>query len=144
MLNNDLSNSVMPRILVVFENAIGYLPDGELNEFNRAARKKNWAKAADCWKLDDLMLRKLLDMTMRQGLNVEVVSFSEEALAAEFEEKLDDAGVPVKVWHSRPEVLARRLAYMPDVMVVYDADPHHVFTYGRKGRTLSNPFQLGG
>lgn len=134
----------MPKILVVFENVIGYLPPEDEKSFKRAAEKGNWVKAAGYWRLLEPALRKLIDMTMRQHLNVEAVSFSAYPdLAGEFEEKLSDAGVPVPVWHSSPEWLARKIAVMPDVSVLYDPEPARQLLYGKKGRLLTNVNEMG-
>lgn len=143
MLYGDLSNKPEPKILIVFEGLVGLLPAENEKSFKKALSRGNWPKAASYWTLNEMALRKILDLQWRRNLNIEIVSFSAEDLAAEFELLLENAGVGVKVWHSSPEYLARKSEYMPDVIAMYDADSSRQFTYGRKGRIITGISQLG-
>lgn len=145
MEKGDLGSEEVPRLLIVFEGAIGYLPDDDsMTACEKAVAKGKWDDALALYSLYDLLLRKIWDLTMRASVTIEVVTFVSEEFADLIAARLDDEDVPVhKVWHSTPGVLARKLPYMPAVFAVYDPDPAHVLTYGSKGRLLTDVNQLG-
>jgi len=144
MQHGDISNESAPRILLVFEGAVGFLPDIKVKDYQRAVRRHAWDDAVSCWELSEPILRRILDLVLRRNLAVEVVTFISQPFADVLAARLDEEDVPVRrVWYSTPGRLSRRLAYMPDVAAVYDPDEAHVFTYGSKGRVLVDPNQLG-
>lgn len=144
MLKGDLSNKMLPRIVVVFEAGVGEVPADKEKQFHKAMQKKRYAEAVGYFDLNEIMLRKLLDLKWRKDVNVSIVTWMGDDMASAIAEKMDDEGIPIgECFASTPYKLARSLAYKPDVIAVYDSDDGHVFTYGGKGVVLVDPAQLG-
>ncbi len=144
MLKGDLSNKMLPRLVVVFEGAVGVIPDDKRKAYIKFCQKKRWRDAVKCYELNDLMLSKLLDLRWRQDVNVNLVTWLHEDAAMAIEERMDDEGIPVGgCFYSTPSKLTRELAYAPDIVAVYDPDPDHIFTFGSKGVVLTDVNQIG-
>lgn len=146
MRGNDLGNTPVPRLVIVFENAVGYLPEDRRDEWRRLSRARQWDDVARLFVLDQLMLRKITDLTHRFSVSVDIVTYcGPESFAEALARLLDRENVPVRiVFSSTPERMARRTSYEPDIRAVYDANPEHVMVYGRKGVHLTHFNQLGG
>ena len=146
MRGNDLGNTPVPRIVVVFENAIGYLPEEKRAEWRRLSRARQWDDVARLFVLDQMMLRKITDLTYRFSVSVDVVTYcGPEEFAEALARLLDRENVPVRiVFASTPERMARTTSYEPDIRAVYDANPENALVYGRKGVHLTSFHQLGG
>jgi hypothetical protein len=145
MQHGDLSSEVVPKILIVFEGAIGHLPPDKEASYQKFLRKQRWVDALYCWSLDEQMLRKIWDLSFRHSLTVEIITFISQPFADVLAARMDEEDMPVhRVWHTTPAKLSRQLAYMPDVSAVYDPDEAHVFTYGARGRVVTDASQLGG
>jgi hypothetical protein len=144
MDKGDLSNEVIPRILLVFEGVVGWLPPENKKTYDKLVRKGQWYYAVYEWELNDLMLRKIWDVMFRQSRELDIITYIggqpfADALAA----RLDEEDVPVRrVWYTTPAILSRKIALMPDVAAVFDPDPAHQFTYGGKGRVITSPHDL--
>jgi hypothetical protein len=134
---------MLPRLLIVFEGAIGVLPVDKQAAFDKAVRKRRWWEAIDLYELNELILSKILDLHWRLDINITVVTWMGEDAELAISMRLDDEGIPVGTMSSSPNRLARELAYRPDIMAVYDPDPAHVFTYGGKGVVLTDANQIG-
>jgi hypothetical protein len=134
MQGGDLSNEVAPRLLFVFENTIGTLPSKTAEARERTAVKfHRWRTAVDCWMIPPRSHALLWDVAWRYNYRFDVVTYRPAGFARELEKRLG-MDVPVSsVFSSSPALLARKLAFMPDVRFVYDADPERVFTYGGRG-----------
>lgn len=144
MQHGDLSNQVAPKIVVVFEGAIGILSRDNQKHFDKFVKKNDWWSAVNCYDLQDIYLRKLLDLTYRENFNVVIMTWMGKDAAEALNELMDEENIPIhRVSHSTPERLARDLAYNPDIIAVYDPNPEHRMTYGAKGIHLVDPFQLG-
>lgn len=146
MQGGDLSNTPVPRIIIVFENALGYLPEDQRDRWRELSRASQWDDVARLFVLDQMMLRKITDLSWRHSVNVDVVTYcGPEAFADALARLLDRENVPVRiVFASQPERLARATSFEPDIMCVYDANPEHALVYGRKGVHLTSWRQLGG
>jgi hypothetical protein len=134
--HGNLSNVVVPRLVVVYEGALGFLPEDRVDRYN----------AARLWDFDDLMMRKIIDVTYaRASYQVELVTYAgPDEFAAEVYERCGEEGLPVsRVTSSTAEVMARRLAYAQDIACVYDANRETAYMYGQKGRLLTSVHQLG-
>jgi len=142
MKGGDLSNEVTPRILLVWEGALGFCSDDR--KYQKAVRKGQWDKAITYWYLNDMMVRRIDWLFYKKNVRIEVVTFTSDDLAGEIAGLLDGENVPVsRVWYTTPEILSRKIAYMPDLAVVYDPEPHRWAAYGAKGRFITGVNQLG-
>ena len=146
MQHGDLSSKPVPRHVVVFENAIGYLPDDQRAQWRRLSKAGRWDDVARLFVLDQMMLRAINDMTHRHSAQVDVVTYCGPAAFARALERLfDREHVPVRiVFASTPERMARRIAYEADIVSVYDGNEGHALVYGPKGRYLQHHRQLLG
>lgn len=141
MLKGNLSNVVQPRVLLVFEGALGHISGEAVKEFNLLASEGIWGEAWDQWTLNELMARKIWDVTQRQFVNVALVTYitDNEVAAVGLQEWADDARLPIRECiATTPEKFARELSYMPDVACVYDATAQTAAMLGSKGRLLKN------
>lgn len=145
MQGGNLSNVVVPRILVVFEGLVAYLGPDKVNAYNELGSRGDWRAAVELWEFNPLALAKLNDLIMRRDIKVEVVSFIMPAEGAQaLAERFDDESVPVsRVLSSTPDRTARRLAYGPDIARVYCPDPQHAWMCGGKGYHTTSVHQLG-
>lgn len=144
MKGGDLDNAVVPRIILVFEGALGFLPDSAVKDYEKAVKKQRWDDAIALWEFDEHMMRKIWDLTYRKSVTVEIVTFISQPFADVLAARLDEEDMPIRrVWYSTPARLSRQLAHMIDVSTVYDPDETHMFTYGAKGRVINDPNQLG-
>jgi hypothetical protein len=145
MLNGNLSNAVVPRLVLVFEGALGFLPEEKVQEYNLLGTIGKWGDAVACWDFRDLMCRKIWDVTYRLSFQLEVVTYvGPKEFADALQARFDEESLPVsRTVASTPERMARRLAYAPDIAMVYDANRQHAFTYGSKGRYLRSVHELG-
>jgi hypothetical protein len=146
MRHGDLDNTPVPRIVVVWENALGYLPEDRRDQWRELSRAGDWDAVARLFVLDQLMLRKITDLTYRFSVSIDIVTYcGPEAFAEALARLLDRENVPVRiVFASQPERMARATSFEPDIMAVYDANPEHALVYGRKGVHLTSFRQLGG
>ena len=139
--SRDLSNKPAPKVLLVFEGAVGFCTDSK--RFERMMKKEKWAPAMECWQPNELMIRRILYLFHKKNITFEVVTFLPDRFAAHLREWLDDLDVPIhRVWSSTPDKLARALSYMPDVLHVYDPDPSRFMRYGSKGSWLQDINQI--
>ncbi len=142
MERGDLSNKVSPRILLIFENALGFCTDK--NKHDKAIKKKNWDRAVALWDFNEIMVRQILWLFHKKDVRTELVTFYPPDFADGLKIALDFMDLPIhRVWSSTPESLSRAIAYMPDLACVYDPEPTRWLTYGSKGRFLSSATQLG-
>lgn len=139
MQGGDLSNEVAPRLLFIFEGTVATLPSKTVEAKEKIhQRLKRWQKAVDLWEISERAYALLWDVTWRYNYRFDIVTYHPAGFAKALKERLDDEGLPVgRVWHSSPSLLAKRLAFMPDVRYVYDADASRLFTYGGRGVYLA-------
>jgi hypothetical protein len=139
MQGNDLSNFVVARDVLVFEGLLGLIPDAKVARQEAKFReKKRWAEALACYEINELLARKIWDMVWRYSLEIDLVTYHPPGFAKVLEERMDRENLPLrKVWSEEPNMLARRLATMPDIRTIYDPFPDHQFLYGGKGRIIS-------
>ena len=142
MQGGDIDNRVVPRLVIVWENLLGLLPN-KAAEAKAASyvKFKRWNRAVNTFEINEALARRIWDVTWRYDFSVDVITYIHEDFVEALENRLDREDIPVRsVWFTEPHVLARKLAYMPQVACIYDPNPHHQFTYGSKGRIL-NPAQ---
>jgi hypothetical protein len=142
MEHGDLSNKVSPRVLLVFENAIGFCADRK--RFDRELGRGHWDRACACWDFNELILRQILWLFHKKDVRTEVVTFQPPGFADELAQRFEEIDLPIhRVWSTTPESLGRQIAYMPDLACVYDPEPSRWLMYGSKGRFLQHAAQLG-
>lgn len=144
MKNGDLSNVAAPKIIIVYEGAVAYLPGERVQEYEKAVKKNNWHAVVNLFRFNSPVLDRMLYLTWKKNYNISVVTWFPEEMASAIEDKLADLSIPVRsVFSSTPENLARLLPYNPDVVCIYDPVPEHVLTFGSKGFVLTDPNQIG-
>lgn len=146
MRGNDLANTPVPRVIIVFENAIGFLPDTRREAWRRLSRAGDWHAVARLFELNEILLRKITWMTHRYSMAVDVATFcGPAAFAAALSDLFDEENVPIRIVQATtPERLARKTSFEPDITTIYDGNPEHCLVYGRKGVYLTDHRQLGG
>uniref|UniRef100_A0AAU3I998 Uncharacterized protein n=1 Tax=Streptomyces sp. NBC_01393 TaxID=2903851 RepID=A0AAU3I998_9ACTN len=141
MQGGDISNEVVPRLVIAYEGMLGILPEkpeGYVQElvarkFGRRARQVQ--RTVDSYEINDMLARVIWDTVWRHKYSVDVVTYLGEDAVGPLEARLDVEGLPIgRVWSTTPERLARRLPYMPDVAAIFDNEHHLLF--GSKGRAL--------
>jgi hypothetical protein len=146
MRDNDLSNTPMPRIAVVFEGALGFLKPDRFGDFWALMDKTRYRDALELWDLNDLATRIIWDRVWRDDLTIDVITYlGPDAFARELAEYLGREELPVnQVWATTPKILARKLPLMPDLIRVYDPDPEHQWYFpAAVGRHLTDANQIG-
>lgn len=144
MKNGDLSNVVAPRIIIVYEGALAYLPSERVTEYEKAAKRGNWHAVVNMFRFNGSMLDRILYLTWKKNYNISIVTWFPKEMADAIEDRLADLSIPVRsVFSSTPDDLARLLPYNPDVVCVYDPVPEHILKYGSKGYVLTDPNQVG-
>ncbi len=146
MRGGDLGNTPVPRIVIVFENAIGYLPNDRRAEWRKLAKRGRWDDVATLFDLDQLMLRKISDLTFRHDVSVDVVTYcGPSGFARALERLFERENVPVRIVQATtPERMARRTSFEHDIVTIFDANIEHGMVYGPKGVILTDYRQLGG
>lgn len=149
MQHGNLSNQVMPSIVIVFEGSVGLLPEDKLKDYNKAVSRNRWWEAVDLFQLSRPYLSKFLDLVWNKGFNLEICTWmghgtEYDDAALRISERFDFENVPVySVWSSTPDRLARESSYLPRIARIYDPEIGHAFKYGGKGVYLTDPNQLG-
>lgn len=144
MLKGDISNAVRPRVLLVFEGALGFIDGPAVDEFNARAKESLWGTAWEQWTLNPMMAHKIWDVVKRQAIQVSIVTLLIpqefcDAAADGLQTLVDAHGLPIsEVIASPVNRLVRELPFMPDVAAVYDANAETAGMYGRKGVLLTN------
>jgi hypothetical protein len=76
-------------------------------------------------------------MVWRYSLEIDLLTYHGPKFAKVLEERMERENLPLRrIWSEEPNILARRLATMPDIRCIYDPFPDHQFLYGSKGRVL--------
>lgn len=140
MEHGNLSNKVAPRIVLVFEGALGFCTN--ISKHDKAVRKGKWESAMKYWSLNDLCLRKLMYLYFKKDVNIEIVTYLGEEFAKELQIELQDLPFH-RVWATTPFDLGLKVDYMNDLAMVYDPEPKRWLMYGKKGRFLSSVNQIG-
>jgi hypothetical protein len=134
-------------MVVVFEGLLGLLPDVKARTTEQAYRRAHrWQRAVNAYEINELMAKHIWDVVWRFHYSVDICTYLGDDMADAITERLDRENLPVgNVFATQPNLLARRIALMPNIAAIYDPDPAHRFTYGSKGRFLSptNPNLMG-
>lgn len=142
MQGGDLANDLVPRFVLVFENLIGVVPNS-LSGVGYASfiRTKRWKRAVNYLVVNDLLAKQMWHVTWHLNYQLEVITYLHADAVQPIEDWIDEQDLPVhRVWYAEPNKLARKIATMPDLAAIFDPDPAHQLTYGKKGRII-NPAQ---
>jgi hypothetical protein len=146
MQNGDLANQPGPRVLLIFEGALGSLASGSQAAFRKFARKQDWGKAASAWQINRLLMRQINHVTWHSNVTVEVVTFvAGPDFAAAVETMLSQLGLSISAvsYYASAVDLSNQLPYWLNILAVYDPDAMRSMTYGAKGRHLVSAHDLG-
>jgi hypothetical protein len=145
---NDLSNELVPRFVLVFEHLVGVLPTATRSaQFNAYRTIRSWKRAVSMFQVNEMLARHMWHVSWHMHHQLEVVTYLHPDAVEYVTEWIDIAGLPVhRVWYAEPFKLARQIATMPDLAAIFDPDPAHQLTFGRKGRILdpANPDLIRG
>lgn len=145
MQGGDIAIPVSQRILIIFDGFVAKPPSKpkEKAQYKLAVRLHNWRRAFDLWSIHPLGVAHLNDLHYRWSLRFDLVTWQPMQFAAEIERWVEAMNIPVAhVHYSTPEKLAREIAYMPDVVKVFDPDPSHRWRYGSRGRVVESVEQF--
>ncbi len=144
MKNGDLSNTPTPRLVAVFEGLTATLSPDAMPLYDKYVRKNQWWNAVELYLLNELVLRKILDLVWRHNFNINLVTWMPEDAAVAITETMDDQNIPVRgCFSSSPEILARQLPYNPDIIKVYHAQTELALTFGSRGEYVRDINQIG-
>lgn len=138
MKGNDLDNRQVPRDVLVWEGLLGLIPDPRIQEQEAKFRKREkWEQAVACYEMNELLARRIWDLVMRFSIEMELLTYLGIEFREALAERMEREGMPFnRVWSDKPNLLARRIATMPDIRNIYDPDPNHQFLYGHRGRII--------
>jgi len=138
MRRGELSNEVVPRILVVFEGLIATLPNGKARGLEAIARKrKKWQQAVDYYELTRTTSQGIRDLH-RRDFRVDVITFVDPGFVQPIINKLDSRNLFFGgASYYTMETLLDDLTYDNSIIRVLDPDPSHQLTYGSRGRYCS-------
>jgi hypothetical protein len=138
----DISADPSPRIVIVWEGLIAYLPPDRRRKEERLCRRKRWAKALDLWTVDPDMAKVMRHLIWNLSYPVDILCTHPEGFARHLWHELDKQNFPFRILHNEPLVdFARSLATMPEVLrVVYlEGSP---FQFGGKGLHVNEPLEI--
>jgi hypothetical protein len=138
----DLSNELVPRLVLVFEHLVGIVPGNLMRiRYDSWVRTRRWKRAVEEMVVNEPLARQMWHVTWQLHYELEVVTYLDPKAVEHIEHWIDNQDLPVhRVWYAEPNKLARKIATMPDLGAIFDPDPAHQLTYGKKGRII-NPAQ---
>jgi len=139
----DLANDLLPRLVLVFENLVGILPEQVRHRavYSSFVKAKRWRRAVNLLQVNEPLARQMWHVTWHLNYQLEVITYLHADAVEHVQAWVDNNDLPVhRVWYAAPNKLARRIATMPDLAAIFDPDPAHQLTYGKKGRII-NPAQ---
>lgn len=137
MQGGDLSNESPPRIMFVFEGLLG-IPKG--GKFDRIAKNSRilgrYKRLLDCYDFDEMTWRRLHDLAWRRDFRIDCATFEPEGIIEPLEARFNRMNLAIAhVYHyDDPQDLARRLAYMPEVMYTIHGRTEWQYAFGHTGR----------
>jgi hypothetical protein len=137
MLNNDISNEIAPKIVVVIDGLVARVPEDKERLAQKFRRRSRWEKLAGVYDFDTLMVAHLWDIVQRSPWSHDLVSFesSSDGWYEALERRLDRFNVPfsrLECMDSADEY-GRILAFRPEVKRVFFSNPDWVFHFGGRG-----------
>ena len=145
MRGGDISNEVTPRLLFVYEDVLAKQVRTPVAPRRFMKRRANWHLLISTYEVDQLLAARLWMVVGRLGVRFDAVTFLPAEAVPHIREHLESENIPVAHVRSydSPQALADALAYMPDVIGVYDL-PARAVAYGGKGQDIGQLDRLLG
>lgn len=143
MMKGELSNTVLPRVYIVFEGLVGVLPDTKSKALEALHRKrKQWDKAANQYVLTPNTSQGMRDMYWRYNFRVDILTFHGADFADAVRDRLDQRNLLFgDVVSFEEQELLHELTYDRSILAVLDPAPERMLRWGSKGRHVT-PDQL--
>lgn len=143
MMKGELSNTVLPRVYVVFEGLVGILPDTKSKALEALHRKrKQWDKAVNQYTLNISTSQGMRDLYWRHNFRVDILTFQGADFADAVRERLDRHSLLFgDVVSYEEQELLYELTYDRSILAVLDPAPERMLRWGSKGR-YTPPDQL--
>lgn len=138
MKGGDLSNEIVPRIALVFEGLVGIMP-GKTDpaKFANYCRFGRWKRAIGLYQVNTELAKHMWHVTWQLHYQLDIVTYLRPELLPSIEEWVDLKDLPVhRCWNADANALGRKIATMPYLTAIFDPDPAHCLTYGKRGRIL--------
>ena len=141
MQNGDLSNELSPRMLVVIEPLVAHPQPMLVKNYNLARRLHRYKQALGCLYFEPLAMSYLKDLSWRQHIRVDGVTFEGPGMADAFQDFFDahNIGVGYTTHYDSPDTLGRAMAYMPEVLRVLHGDERIQMAVGTRGYNGTGP-----
>ena len=123
MQGGDLANDLLPRLVLVFENLVGILPEQVRHRavYSSFVKAKRWRRAVNLLQVNEPLARQMWHVTWHLHHQIEVVTWLNPDAVEPLQAWVDRNDLPVhRVWHIEPNKLARKIATMPDLAAVLD------------------------
>ena len=127
MKNGDLSNTASPKVLLIFEGALGSLSSRHAAQFKKLARKEAWHDAAAVWELNKLMMRQINHISWQLNFNVEVITYvAGTDFAAAMEDRFAGFNLSISTvsYYTSAQDLSNQMPYELNILAVYDPDAY--------------------
>lgn len=143
MMKGELSNTVLPRVYIVFEGLVGVLPDTKSKALEALHRKrKQWDKAVNQYVLTPNTSQGMRDMYWRYNFRVDILTFHGADFADAVRDRLDQRNLLFgDVVSFEEQELLHELTYDRSILAVLDPAPERMLRWGSKGRHVT-PDQL--
>jgi hypothetical protein len=148
MERNNLSSQPVPKLVLVFEGALAWVPPDDRKKqraYERALSREKWGEMADLFEFNPRMEAVLWDRAYRMSMQIDICTYlGPQEWADEVARRIGEQELPVhSVWATTPQKLGRQLSYQRDIARVYDPWPQNALMYGPKGRHITDPNQFG-
>ena len=143
--DGDLANSASPKVLLLFEGALGYLPSDRHAYFKRHARRNDWPAAAAVWQLNKLVMRKINHISWYSNVNVEIITYvAGTDFAAAVENRLSGLNLSIATvsYYPSAQELSTQLPYELN-MAGYRPGCYAEYDLWARRVHLTNAHQLG-
>lgn len=136
MRKGELSNEVLPKVYVVFEDLIGSLttPKDRLS-FQVLMKRRKWEEAVNLFDISLYSKQSLVNIHWIHNFRVDVVTFLDKNLVPAIRGVLDKRSLLFGdvLYYKVPE-LSASLTMDPSILAVLDPDPARYLTWGGRGR----------
>lgn len=143
MRGGDLSASLAPRWIFVWEGVVADVPDSAVASFKLAMRLGRYKRAAETYEMHPHVVKVIWDLTWRRDYRFDLITFLGQPFCDALEKRLERESLPFSnLWAVDEASLSRRLSTMPDVQYVIHSDPTRHLAYGNRGLLVTDPDML--